>query len=251
VSTDSKDAVTYTSQDHIATIAINRPERMNRIDAAVVDGLHQAWRRFMASAEDRVAILTGAGDKAFTAGADLKSPPNNLYRAIPGVGVAVDKPVIGAVAGWVVGGGMVLTTMCDILIAADTTRFSYPEVKVGFTGGIIANIASRIPHKIAMELLLLGEPIDARRAYEVGYVNKVVPFAELMPTALDYARRIAATAPLPSRALKRFVAETLPKGPTELAGIARTQTDAIFESEDWTEGRKAFAEKRPPAYKGR
>ena len=148
---------------------------MNRIDAAVVEGLHQAWLRFMGDEEERVAILTGAGDKAFTAGADLKSPPNNLYRAIPGVGVAVDKPVIGAVAGWVVGGGMVLTTMCDILIAADSARFSYPEVKVGFTGGIIANIAARIPHKIAMELLLLGEPIDARRAYEVGYVNKVVP----------------------------------------------------------------------------
>jgi enoyl-CoA hydratase/carnithine racemase len=141
--------------------------------------------------------------------------------------------------------------MCDILIAADTTRFSYPEVKVGFTGGLISNIAARIPHKIAMELLLMGEPIDAKRAYEVGYVNKVVPAAELMPTATDWARRIAATAPLPSRALKRFVAEALPKGPTELAGIARAQTDTIFASDDWEEGRKAFAEKRPPNYRGR
>ena len=248
---NAADAVTYTSADRIATITINRADRMNRIDADVVEGLHHAWQRFMGSEEDRVAILTGAGDKAFCAGADLRSPPNDLYRAIPGVGVPVDKPVIGAVAGWVVGGGMVLTTMCDILIAADSTRFSYPEVKVGFTGGIITNIAARIPHKIAMELLLVGDPIDAKRAYEVGYVNKIVPVAELMPTALDYARRIAATAPLPSRALKRFVAECLPKGPTEIAGIARAQTDAIFESADWEEGRKAFAEKRPPAYKGR
>ena len=251
MTSSSEDAVTYKSADGVAVITINRPERMNRIDNAVVEGLHEAWRRLMGADDDRVAVLTGAGDKAFTAGADLKSPPGNLYRAIPDVGVPVDKPVVGAVAGWVVGGGMVLTTMCDILIAADTTRFSYPEVKVGFTGGIIANIASRIPHKIAMELLLVGEPIDARRAYEVGYVNKVVPAAELMPTALDYARRIAATAPLPSRALKRFVAETLPKGPTEIAGIARAQTDAIFASEDWEEGRKAFAEKRPPVYRGR
>jgi enoyl-CoA hydratase/carnithine racemase len=245
------DAVTYRSADGVATITINRAERMNRIDAAVVDGLHDAWQRLMASEHDRVAVLTGAGDKAFTAGADLKSPPGNLYRAIPGVGVRVDKPVIGAVAGWVVGGGMVLTTMCDILIASDTTRFSYPEVKVGFTGGIISNIASRIPHKVAMELLLLGEPMDVNRAYEVGYVNKIVPAAELMPTALDWARRIAATAPLPSRALKRFVAETLPRSPTEIAGMARAETDSIFDSEDWAEGRKAFAEKRPPVYRGR
>ena len=98
---------------------------------------------------------------------------------------------------------------------------------------------------------MVGEPIDAKRAYEVGYVNKVVPFAQLMPTAADFARRIAATAPLPSRALKHFVAETLPKGPTELAGMARAQTDAIFDSDDWVEGRKAFAEKREPVYRGR
>ena len=211
----SVDPVTYRSANGIATITINRAERMNRLDDAVVEGLHQAWRRLMTSEADRVAVLTGAGDKAFTAGADLKAPPTSLYRGIPGVGVPVDKPVIGAVAGWVVGGGMVLTTMCDLLIAADNARFSYPEVKVGFTGGIISGLANRIPHKIAMELLLLGEPIDAKRAYEVGYVNKVVPVAELMPSALDYAARIAATAPLPSRALKRFVAETMPKSPTE------------------------------------
>ena len=251
MSTAASDAVTYRSADRIATITINKPDRMNRIDTDVVEGLHAAWLRFMAREEDRVAILTGAGDKAFSAGADLRAPPNNLYRAIPGIGVPVDKPVIGAVAGWVVGGGMVLTTVCDLLVAADTTRFSYPEVKVGFTGGLITNIASRIPHKIAMELLLVGEPIDAKRAYEVGYVNKVVPIADLMPAALDYAARIAATAPLPSRALKRFVAEAMPKGPTEIAGIARAQTDTIFASADWEEGRKAFAEKRPPDYRGR
>jgi enoyl-CoA hydratase len=243
--------VDYQSGNGIAVITINRPERMNRLDDAIVEGLRAAWQRLMAAEEDRVAVLTGAGEKAFTAGADLKALPTSLYRGIPGVGVAVDKPVIGAVAGWVVGGGMVLTTMCDILIAADNARFSYPEVKVGFTGGIISNLASRIPHKIAMELLLLGEPIDAQRAYEVGYVNKVVAAAELMPTAMAYAARIAATAPLPSRALKRFVAETLPKSPSEIAGIARADIDTIFASEDWAEGRAAFAQKRPPRYRGK
>ena len=247
----SEAPVDYQSGNGIAVITINRPERMNRLDDAIVEGLRAAWQRLMAAEEDRVAVLTGAGEKAFTAGADLKALPTSLYRGIPGVGVAVDKPVIGAVAGWVVGGGMVLTTMCDILIAADNARFSYPEVKVGFTGGIISNLASRIPHKIAMELLLLGEPIDAQRAYEVGYVNKVVAAAELMPTAMAYAARIAATAPLPSRALKRFVAETLPKSPSEIAGIARADIDTIFASEDWAEGRAAFVQKRPPRYRGK
>ena len=108
--------------------------------------------------EVRVIVLKGAGEKAFSAGADLKSPPGNLYRGVPGIGVPVDKPVIGAVAGWVVGGGMVLTTMCDLLIAADTTRFSYPEVKVGFTGGLITNLAAR---KLETGRVLAIEPTAA------------------------------------------------------------------------------------------
>jgi enoyl-CoA hydratase/carnithine racemase len=159
--------------------------------------------------------------------------------------------VVAAVAGWCIGGGMVLTTMCDLMIVAENAKFSYPEVKIAFSGGLISNLVTRIPHKIAMELLLLGDTIDAQRAYEVGYANKIVPLDQLMPTAMDYARRIAETAPMPSRMLKRFAAETLPKGPTEIAGIARAQVDAINRSEDWVEGRAAFAEKRPPKFKGK
>ena len=146
---------------------------------------------------------------------------------------------------------MVLTTMCDLMIASETTRFSYPEVKIGLSGGLISNLATRIPHKIAMELLLLGEPMDVKRAYEVGYVNRVVPQAELMATAMGFAKKIAATAPVPSRMLKRFSGEALPKGPSEIAGIARVQVEAVTNSADAKEGLKAFAEKRPPAYKGR
>jgi len=246
----SNDAVTYASAgDHVAVITMNRAARMNRLDADIVSGLEAAWTRFMATDDDRVAVLAGDG-KAFSAGADLKAIPHDLFRGIPGVGVPVDKPVVAAVQGWCVGGGMVLTTMADILVAADDAKFSYPEVKIGFSGGLISTLAGRIPHKIAMDLLLTGDTITAQRAFDVGYVNKLVPEAELMDAAMDYAKRIAAQAPLPSRMLKRFVAETLPKGPTEIAGIARAQVNAINGSRDGQEGIDAFMEKRPPVFKG-
>ena len=243
-------AVTYKRDGMVAVITMNKPDRMNRLDAELVDGLHDRWVQFMADDEARVAVLAGNG-KAFSAGADLKAVPHHLYHGIPGIGYPVDKPVVAAVQGWCIGGGMVLTTMADIMIVAEDAKFSYPEVKIAFSGGLISNLVTRIPHKIAMELLLVGDTIDAKRAYEVGYANKIVPLDQLMPTAMDYARRIADTAPMPSRMLKRFAAETLPKGPTEIAGIARSQVDAINRSADWVEGRAAFAEKRPPKFKGK
>jgi enoyl-CoA hydratase len=247
----SEQAVTYEGDGHVAIITINRADRLNRLDGDIVMGLHGAWKQFMATDEHRVAVLRGAGERAFSAGADLKNVPHNLYHAIPGVGVPVDKPVVAAVQGWCVGGGMVLTTMADILIVADDAKFSYPEVKVGFSGGLISSLASRIPHKIAMELLLVGDTISARRAYEVGYANAVVSADKVDETAMDWARRIAQTAPLPSRLLKRFVEQTLPKGPSEQAAIARVQIEDINDSTDWAEGRAAFIEKRPPEFTGK
>jgi enoyl-CoA hydratase len=243
-------AVTYKRDGMVAIITMNKPDRMNRLDTELVDGLHDRWVQFMADDAARVAVLAGNG-KAFSAGADLKNVPHHLYHGIPGIGYPVDKPVVAAVQGWCIGGGMVLTTMVDIMIVAEDAKFSYPEVKIAFSGGLISNLVTRIPHKIAMELLLVGDTIDAKRAYEVGYANKIVPLDQLMPTAMDYAKRIADTAPMPSRMLKRLTSETLPKGPTEIAGIARSQVDAINRSDDWVEGRAAFAEKRPPKFKGK
>ena len=243
------DIVTHESRDNIAIITINRADKANALNAEVGEGLKAAWHRFNAS-DDRVAILTGAGDKVFSAGADLRAP-GELWSFVPNVGVAVDKPVIAAVNGWCVGGAMVLVQMADLCVMSEDARFSYPEAKLGFTGGLISGLVARIPHEIAMELLLVGEEMTAQRAYEVGFVNKVVPADQVMAAALDYAAKLAANAPLVMATLKRFTQAVIPKGPTEAAGIARSQTDAVFASEDWEEGRASFREKRDPVFKGR
>lgn len=246
----SQNVVTYdVVEGGVAVITINRPDKRNALSKEVVAGLEQAWRRFNDGPE-RAAVLTAAGDQAFTAGADLNDIPHDLWRAVPGIGVALDKPVVGAVSGWVVGGGLVLAQFCDLLVAADNTNFLYPEAKVGFSGGLISSLAARIPHKIAMEVLLLGESLSARRAYEAGLVNQVVPVGQHVEAALDYARRLAANAPLVLSLLKRFVGETLPQGPSERAAIARRQINAVTDSDDLTEGLAAFRQKRPPVFSG-
>ena len=244
------DVVLYESHERIARITINRPEKRNALNLAVVEGLEAAWRRLNDS-DDRVAVLTAAGDKAFSVGADLNAIPHDLWRAIPGVGVTVEKPIVMAATGWVVGGGFVFAQMADLLVATEDTTFLYPEAKVGFSGGLIASLAARIPHKIAMEVLLVGEALSARRAYEVGFVNKLTPPARHVEGALDYARKIAANAPMVLALLKRFTSEVVPKGPSERAGIARAEVGAVTASADLQEGLAAFREKRPPNFSGR
>ncbi|GHT93787.1 crotonase [Betaproteobacteria bacterium] len=244
-------AVLYESRDGIAEITINCPEKYNTLTHEVIDQLHAAWQRFEAG-DDRVAILSGTGDKAFTAGANLKDIPHDLFRAIPGVGVPVHKPVIAAVSGLVIGGGIIFVQMADLAIAAENARFSYPEAKVGFAGGLVASLAARIPHKMAMELLLTGEAIDARRAYEIGLVNRVVPVGQQLEAAREMAQKIAANAPKVLALLKDFVGQTLPKGPTEAAGIARARIlDDINASADFAEGINAFQAKRQPNFTGK
>ncbi|MFN0160397.1 MAG: enoyl-CoA hydratase/isomerase family protein, partial [Burkholderiales bacterium] len=147
--------------DGTTVIAINRPERRNAICAQTAVELQQAFAQFDAS-EQKVAIYTGVGDEAFSGGADVTNLPE-LWRCIPTVGITTEKPVIAAVGGWCVGGALVATMMCDLMVAAENAKFSYPEAKLGFTGGLISGLAARIPHKLAMELILLCRTWDVKR----------------------------------------------------------------------------------------
>ncbi len=249
----SDDLVLYESNDRIATITINRPDKMNALSEGVVAALREAMIRYRDS-DDTCAILTGAGDRAFSVGADIKDPPRDpdLWECVPGVGVDVDKPIIGAVAGHCVGGAYVLIQFCDIAVAADNANFFYPESQLGFCGGLIASCAARIPHKIAMEFMLTGKRFDAQRAYEIGMVNKVVPAGEHIAGAMEYAEILRDSAPLVVSMLKRFVRTTVtPKGPSEEAAIARRDLLAVRRSEDQQEGGRAFREKRKPVFTGR
>ena len=234
----------------VSIISINRPEKLNAINKAVAIELQQAFAAFDRSAQ-RVAILCGAGGRAFSAGADVTDLPE-LWRCVPTVGIATDKPVIAAIGGWCIGGGLVMAMMCDLLVASESARFSYPEGKVGITGGMIAGLAARIPHKVAMEMMLLGEPIGAERAYQIGLANRVVPDGREVEEAVALAEKIVDLAPLALAAMKRFVNDgVLPKGPAELAARYGAELAAVRNSADAAEGVRAFREKRRPRYEGR
>jgi enoyl-CoA hydratase/carnithine racemase len=232
----------------VSIIGINRPEKLNAINKAVAIELQQAFAAFDRSAQ-RVAILCGAGGRAFSAGADVTDLPE-LWRCVPTVGIATDKPIIAAIGGWCIGGGLAM--MCDLLVASESAKFSYPEGKVGITGGMIAGLAARIPHKIAMEMMLVGEPIGAERAYQIGLANRVVPDGREVEEALALAEKIVGLAPLALAAMKRFVNDgVLPKGPAELAARYGAELAAVRNSADAEEGVRAFKERRKPRYQGR
>src|SRR5712671_3026403 len=178
----------------VSIIAIDRPEKLNAINKAVAIELQHAFADFDRSGQ-RVAVLTGKGGRAFSAGADVTDLPE-LWRCVPTVGIATDKPIIAAIGGWCIGGGLVMAMMCDLLVASESAKFSYPEGKVGITGGMIAGLVARIPHKVAMELMLLGEPIGAQRAYEVGLANRVVPDGSELDEAVAMVEKIIELAPL-------------------------------------------------------
>jgi enoyl-CoA hydratase/carnithine racemase len=229
---------------------INRPEKMNAISAEVAVRLQDGFAAFDAS-DQRVAIITGAGGRAFSAGADIIDLPE-LWRCVPTIGITTAKPVICAVRGWCIGGAMVIAAMADLCVVSEDTRFSYPEGKVGLTGGMIATLAARIPHKAAMEIMLLGRTLTARRAYEMGLVNEVVAPGTELEAALAMARELERMAPLVLATLKRFVVDhTLVRTPSEQAALTGRQLGAVRASSDFAEGVAAFRAKRDPVFTGR
>ncbi len=242
------DVVTVEQRGPISIIRINRPDRLNAISAAVARDLQSAFEAFDAS-DQRVAVISAAGERAFTAGADVSDLPE-LWRCIPGVGFATEKPIIAATSGWCVGGGVVLVMMCDLLVASETTMFYYPEAKLGTTGGMISSLVTRMPHHLAMEMMLLGAKIPAQRAYDVGFVNRVTPPGEHEAEAIVMAETLLEQAPLVLGTLKRLVGEIVPVGPVERLVATSRAIARVRSSEDMQEGIRAYKEKRAPRFRG-
>jgi enoyl-CoA hydratase len=242
--------VRYESAGHVATIIMDRGSAHNALNNALCDELRQAWLRFRDS-DDRVAVLAAGEDAYFSVGADVKDFPVNMWHAVPGLGVELDKPVIAATSGWVVGGGFVLVQMADICVASETTRFIYPEAKIGTTAGGISSVVARMPHKVAMEFLLVGEELSVERAYQIGFVNKIAPKGQHIALAQEMAAKIAANAPLVVQSLKKLARDVMPKGPLETVAEVRRLLDAVRESDDLKEGVSAFKEKRKPRFEGK
>jgi E-phenylitaconyl-CoA hydratase len=246
----------------VAIITINRPERRNAMDAEHYAGLSRAWTEVRDNPAIRAAIITGTGEKAFSAGADLKSftaapaPLAELMLTQQGQllnrGLEIWKPVIAAVNGACLGGGTTLVLATDIRVAARHATFSVAEVKRGLfpANGGTQRLIQQLPHAIAMELLLTGDSIDAVTAERWGLVNRVVEPDDLMPVALDYARRIAENAPLAVQAAKELALRSRDVDLATGLRLEQLMLRLLQTSADASEGSTAFSEKRPPRYTG-
>ena len=256
-------AIDVSLHKHVATITINRPERMNAMDAEHYQALSDAWTRVRDDPEIRVAVITGAGDKSFSAGADLKSflnqqpPLSALMLTQQGQllnrGLEVWKPVVAAVNGYCLGGGMTLLLATDLRVCAEHATFSVSEVKRGVfpANGGTQRIAQQLPHAIAMELLLLGDTFDAQTALRWGIVNRVVKPADLMGAALEYAERLAANAPLAVQSAKELALRSRDVDLASGLRMEQMMLRLLQTSEDVAEGTTAFAQKRAPVFTGR
>jgi len=247
----------------VATVTINRPEARNALDAEHYAGLTAAWTRVRDDPAIRCAIVTGAGDRAFCAGADLKTFIGREFELaelwltqkgqLLNRGLEVWKPIIAAVNGACMGGGVTLLLATDIRICVPDARFGLSEVKRGViaANGGTQRVAAGMPHAIAMEMLLTGDAMDAAWAERWGMVNRIVPPDALMATARDYARRIAANAPLAVQAAKELAVRSRDMALEDGLRMEQMVNRILQGSEDVKEGRAAFREKRAPRFGGR
>jgi enoyl-CoA hydratase/carnithine racemase len=252
------DAVLFDARDDgIAIITINRPDQRNALGREIREGLFAAWERFERDAALRVAILTGSGDKAFCAGGDLKEmvatrmavPPRHMFP-VPGDTIELTKPTIAAVNGVAFAGGWMIAQACDLCVASTGAKFAVTEVKVGRSSPWAAPLIHMIPQRIMMEILLTGKPISAQRAYEIGLVNRLAEPEALMACALELAAEILEGAPLSVRAARDTVMLATEMGRSAALQAARHASAHCYHSEDAQEGPRAFAEKRPPRWRG-
>lgn len=252
------DVVLYEVADAIAVITLNRPQARNALNAPLRAALLEAFTRFNADDSARVAILTGAGEQAFSSGGDLKEMSSTQLRIPPpdfvpqpGRTIEMVKPIIAAVNGIAYGGGFLLAQSCDLCIATEDARFAITEARWGRGAPWAAPLARLIPPRVAMEMMLTAQPIGAHRAYEIGLVNVVVGAGELMERAKDTAGAIAANAPLSVLAMKQTVRASMESGQTEALAKAEAIFESVYLSEDALEGPRAFAERREPSWTGR
>ncbi len=254
--------IDFTVRDNVAVITLNRPEAMNALDPESRAELAACWQRVAADDGVRVVVLTGAGDRAFCTGADLKKtmPPKESFAQLTFgaeddeyASFGSDKPSICAINGYAMGGGLELALACDIRIAADTARFGLPEVRVGSIPG--AGGTQRLPRAVgssdAMLMLLTGDAIDSAEALRIGLVSRVVPRPTLLDEAHKIAQRIAANAPLAVRAAKRAAVQGAHLPLSDGIRIERAAWGLLRDTHDRIEGRLAFQQKRPPRYEGR
>jgi len=244
--------------DGIAIITINRPDQRNCLSREVREALRAAWLRFESDPALRVAILTGAGEKSFCAGGDLKEmvetgmavPPRD-FIPVPYDNIEITKPTIAAVNGFAFAGGWLIAQACDLCVASTNAKFAITEVKVGRGSPWAAPLIHMIPQRIFMEIVLTGKPITAQRAYEVGLVNRLAEPVALMDTAMELAREILEGAPLSVKAARETVMLSTEMGRRAALQAARAAHDLTYNSHDAQEGPRAFSEKRKPEWTGK
>lgn len=260
-------SVLYEKKGKTAYITLNRPDRLNAMSTQGRDELNEAWLAVRDDPEVWAAIVTGAGERAFCAGQDLKEVAERQSAQARGEGITfatrkyepdlfrgleVWKPIVAAINGIATGLGLELAMVCDLRIAADTARLGLSEVKRSLMPS--ASGTQRLPRLVplcaALEIMMTGDLIDAREAYRIGLVNKVVPAAELMPAAEALVGRILDNGPLAVRAVKEAAYRGLQMSLSEGFTLERLLSQRLGQSQDTREGVRAFVEKRPPVYRG-